>query len=135
MAKGDKDGKPKRLRFEIGLLVTVALMFLFSAGMVIPLVGPFFAFTLGPLLAGYVGGRFVLRWDTPLLAFLSAGIVTGTQITILMVVLSNIPMIVHITLGGQEWGILIGMFLLNLVFCFLGAFSSGRPVSALKEVS
>ena len=125
--------RPKHLRFELGLLISVGIMFLSSIGLVVPLVGPIFAYTLGPLLAGYVGGKYILRWDSPVLAFLASAIVTGTQVGLVLFVLNQLPMIVHVQLGRQEWGLMIALFLLNLTFCFLGALGSGRPISALEE--
>ena len=52
---------------------------------------------------------------------------------LVLFVLNQLPMIVHVQLGRQEWGLMIALFLLNLTFCFLGALGSGGPISALEE--
>lgn len=99
----------------IGLCVAALLNLLIFAGAA----GFFLAFTLAPLLAGYISGKYSLKKKsiTP--------IVIGTlwsaiQILLLLLLLSSILPWLSMKIGALEILIFILIFCFNICFCVLG---------------
>jgi hypothetical protein len=106
--------------FLKALLVTLAFMALFTLLIFIPLIGPVLALTFGPYIAGYRGARYSVAWR--LLGLISAIIWSTVFVLIfLFVALAALPFSYPITIGGFEIAILCIPYILNIIFCVLGA--------------
>jgi hypothetical protein len=106
--------------FLKALLVTLAYFALFSILILIPLVGFVIAFTLGAYVAGYRGTKYSVDWKK--IALLSS--IIWSTILILITIFWIIPILpfrYDLVIGGWEIAIIIFAFILNIVFCLLGA--------------
>ncbi|UCG69415.1 MAG: hypothetical protein JSV09_16875 [Thermoplasmata archaeon] len=109
--------------FLKALLITVGYMALFSLLIFIPLIGFIMAFTIGAYVAGYRGGRYSVDWRK---VGLLAAIIWSTILVILLILamVSMVPFNYDIKIGGWEIAIICIPYILNIIFCVLGARAS-----------
>lgn len=105
----------------IGLCVAALLNLLIFAGAA----GFFLAFTLAPLLAGYISGKYSLKKNYDLKKKSITPVVIGTvwsaiQILLLVLLLSSILPWLGMKIGALEILIFILIFYFNICFCILG---------------
>jgi len=106
--------------FLRAFLVTLGYMALFTLFLFIPLIGFVLAFTLGPYIAGYRGGRYTVEWKKA--AFGASFLWTSILIIIIIfLVLPMFPMGFELKIGGQEMLIIALVYAVNILFCAFGA--------------
>lgn len=109
--------------FIKGFLITLALYMLAIPIGVVPLVGTILAITLVPYLAGALGTRWAdPKERLPLAVTCSmiwSGIVTLILVLIMRAVSSFSPG--GFNMGGLAWGLIIFLWIFNILFTILGA--------------
>jgi hypothetical protein len=106
--------------FFKAILVTTGYLAFFTLLIFIPLIGFVLAFTIGPYIAGYRGGRYSVDWRK--VGLLSAVIWSTILVIILILIaVSVFPFNYDITIGGGEVVLICIPFALNIIFCVLGA--------------
>jgi hypothetical protein len=106
--------------FTKALLITIGYMALLTLLIFIPLIGPVLALTFGPYIAGYSGGRYSVAWR---LLGLTAAIIWSSIFVLifLFITLEALPFSYPLQIGGFEIAIICIPYILNIIFCVLGA--------------
>lgn len=117
-------------RFDIGFGKTLLIMALSTLFIFIPVAGPFILFTVAPFIAGYFGGKHVLKKDGLLIGLIVGSLWSVVQyIVFFHLVLVNFGLIGQLDFsGGLERAILALVFLANMFFCGLGGWKGGEPL-------
>ena len=130
-AQGPAGDGPRLVR---GMLIALCIFALSSALLLIPPVGTLLLVTAAPFFAGYFGARKAGpgcgRSDWLLIGSLPAAIWSAVEISLLLLIMGSFLGSVDL-LEPIGLSVLVGLAVLNIVFCVLGARSGAA--SAVRE--